>query len=94
MPSYQKSDKGISNAMLLALILLLVAVNMVIILLCRRFLNKELTKEMEIQVSSQVSQYIALSSLEGENNMISQNALDETKVDSEDKVEDKTQIKS
>ena len=45
------------------MILGLVVVNVVLIICYRRYLNKELKNEMNVQVSSAVSQYIALSNI-------------------------------
>jgi hypothetical protein len=45
------------------MILGLIVVNVVLIFCYRRYLNKELKNEMNVQVSSAVSQYIALSNI-------------------------------
>lgn len=54
---------GINNKTLMYLIIVLVACNVVVIAVYRHLLNKELEDEMTIQVSSAVSQYVALSQI-------------------------------
>ena len=54
---------GINNKTLMYLIIILVACNVVVIAVYRNLLNKELEDEMTIQVSSAVSQYVALSQI-------------------------------
>lgn len=54
---------GINNKTLMYLIIVLVACNVVVIAVYRNLLNKELEDEMTIQVSSAVSQYVALSQI-------------------------------
>ena len=52
---------GINQKTLFALIIVLIIINICIILVYRQYLQKELDSEMKTQVSSAVSQYIALS---------------------------------
>ena len=54
---------GINNKTLMYLIIVLVACNVVVIAVYRNLLNRELEDEMSIQVSSAVSQYVALSQI-------------------------------
>lgn len=56
-------SSGINNKTLMYLIIVLVACNVVVIAVYRHFLSKELEDEMTIQVSSAVSQYVALSQI-------------------------------
>ena len=54
---------GISQKTLFMLVCTLVSVNIIIIFAYRHFLNKEMEKDMKMQVSSAVSQYVALSNI-------------------------------
>ena len=70
MPRYCKTwlkkegivvEDGISNFALGLIIFGLLVVNLIIVIAYRAYLNKEIKQEMKMQVSSAVSQYIALS---------------------------------
>ena len=63
IPIPKGQSTGINTKTLFILILVLIFVNISIILLYRRYLQNELKKDMNMQVSSAVSQYIALSKI-------------------------------
>lgn len=54
---------GINQRTLFILIVALVLINIIIILAYRKYLQSELDNDMKIQVSSAVSQYVALSQI-------------------------------
>ena len=53
-------SSGIKQKTLFMLIIALILINALIILAYRKYLQKEMETDMKIQVSSAVSQYIAL----------------------------------
>ena len=59
MPEYQTA--GVNARTLLIIMVVLIIFNVGIILLYRKVLQRELRRDMKTQVSSAVSQYIALS---------------------------------
>lgn len=61
-------SRGIDRFTLLAIMIVLSVVSIVVILIYRQWLQNELEKDMQIQVSSAVSQYIALSKIPELNN--------------------------
>lgn len=61
LPVPNIQSKSLTNRTVFLIILVLFVVNLVIIFAYRSYLNKELDKDMKIQVSSAVSQYVALS---------------------------------
>lgn len=54
-------SKSISGPLLASIIIVLVAVNICLIIAFRRCTKKEMEKDLDMQVSSAVSQYVALS---------------------------------
>jgi len=69
-----KEEKGVTSKELLFIVGILVTINIILALAYKTFLQQELKKDMKIQVSSAVSQYVALSQIP---------ELNETKVDDE-----------
>lgn len=61
LPAPNIVSNSVTNRTVFLIILVLFVVNLVIIFAYRSYLNKELDKDMKIQVSSAVSQYVALS---------------------------------
>jgi len=61
LPTPHLISNSLTNRTVFLIILVLFVVNLVIIFAYRSYLNKELDKDMKIQVSSAVSQYVALS---------------------------------
>ena len=61
LPTPRLISNSLTNRTVFLIILVLFVVNLVIIFAYRSYLNKELDKDMKIQVSSAVSQYVALS---------------------------------
>lgn len=59
IPAYQSS--GINTGTLVLIMMALLAVNVCIILIYRKNLNKEIKDEMTVNVTSAVNQYVALS---------------------------------
>lgn len=59
LPNIQ--SRSLTNRAVFMIIMGLFIVNLIIIFAYRKYLNKELDKDMKIQVSSAVSQYVALS---------------------------------
>ena len=56
-------DVGVSTQTLVIIVASVVTLNLVLALLYKQFLNKELQSDMKVQVQSAVSQYVALSSI-------------------------------
>jgi len=56
-----KEEKGVTSKELLFIVGILVTINIILALAYKTFLQQELKKDMKIQVSSAVSQYVALS---------------------------------
>ena len=56
-------SSGIKQKTLFMLIIALILINALIILAYRKYLQKEMETDMKIQVSSAVSQYIALNQI-------------------------------
>ena len=63
IPIPRGQSTGITQRTLFSLILILISVNVIIILAYRRYLNNEMQRDMKLQVSSAVSQYVALSQI-------------------------------
>ena len=63
IPIPRGQSTGITQRTLFYLILILISVNVIIILAYRRYLNNEMQRDMKLQVSSAVSQYVALSQI-------------------------------
>lgn len=61
IPDPRIISNSLTNRTVFLIILVLFVVNIVIIFAYRRYLNKELDKDMKVQVQSAVSQYVALS---------------------------------
>jgi len=61
LPTPNIVSNSVTNRTVFLIILVLFVVNLIIIFAYRSYLNKELDKDMKIQVSSAVSQYVALS---------------------------------
>ena len=61
LPTPHLVSNSLTNRAVFMIILVLFVVNLIIIFAYRSYLNKELDKDMKIQVSSAVSQYVALS---------------------------------
>ena len=59
----QVKDVGVSTQTLVIIVASVVTLNLVLALLYKQFLNKELQSDMKVQVQSAVSQYVALSSI-------------------------------
>jgi len=56
----QPASEGISKSTLIVIILLAVAINVLLIYCYRRYTRREMKEEMQLQISSMVSQYFAL----------------------------------
>mmetsp|Transcript_9305 Transcript_9305/g.15686 ORF Transcript_9305/g.15686 Transcript_9305/m.15686 type:complete len:120 (+) Transcript_9305:1069-1428(+) len=56
-----ESEEGLDSDTLILIVGVLVALNLVLIITYRYFLQKEMKEDRKIQVSSAVSQYVALS---------------------------------
>ena len=69
-----KEETGVTSKELIFIVGILVTINIILALAYKTFLQQELKKDMKIQVSSAVSQYVALSQIP---------ELNETKVDEE-----------
>lgn len=61
LPTPHLISNSLTNRTVFLIILVLFVVNLIIIFAYRSYLNKELDKDMKVQVSSAVSQYVALS---------------------------------
>lgn len=55
------TDVGLTTGGLFVVLFILIGVNVAIFLVYKNFVKKEIDDEMKIQVSSAVSQYVALS---------------------------------
>ena len=54
-------ENGLTTGGLIGVLVMLLVVNTLIFLIYKKFVKEELDKEMKMQVSSAVSQYVALS---------------------------------
>jgi flagellar basal body-associated protein FliL len=54
-------DNGVSVSLIIAIVLVLIAANVIVVYLCRRKAKREMNNEMNQQIESAVSQYFALS---------------------------------
>lgn len=57
------TPKGMSNHQLILILMIILVINFVLFMIYKQYLNKELDKELRIQVSSEVSRYVALSQI-------------------------------
>ena len=57
----RKSSTGIGKGTILAIIVLVVLINVLLIYCYRRYTQREIKEEMQLQISSMMSQYFALS---------------------------------
>lgn len=68
---------GITQKTFFEIVVVLILINLSVIIVYRKWLNRELEKDMKLQVSSAVSQYVALSKIPTLKKIESQESVDE-----------------